>query len=69
MAKIRLDKYLADMGLGTRTEVKKFIKKGQITVNDVIIRAPEYKTDTQTDRVCADGQPGVLCRRGILYAE
>lgn len=56
MAKIRLDKYLADMGLGTRTEVKKIIKKGQITVNDVIVRAPEYKTDTQTDLVCADGR-------------
>lgn len=56
MAKIRLDKYLADMGLGTRTEVKKMIKKGQITVNSEIIRAPEYKTDTQTDQVYADGQ-------------
>lgn len=28
MGKIRLDKYLADMGLGTRTEVKRDIKKG-----------------------------------------
>lgn len=27
MGKIRLDKYLADMGLGTRTEVKKDIKR------------------------------------------
>lgn len=56
MAKIRLDKYLADMGLGTRTEVKKLIKKGQITVNGEIIRTPEYKTDTQTDQVGAEGQ-------------
>lgn len=56
MAKIRLDKYLANMGLGTRTEVKKLIKKGQITVNGEMIRTPEYKTDTQTDRVCAEGR-------------
>lgn len=56
MAKIRLDKYLADMGLGTRAEVKKLIKKGQITVNGEIIRTPEYKTDTQTDQVGAEGQ-------------
>ena len=27
--KLRLDKYLADMGIGTRTEVKKAITKGQ----------------------------------------
>ena len=30
---IRLDKYLADMGIGTRQEVKKYIRKGQITGN------------------------------------
>lgn len=56
MGKIRLDKYLADMGLGTRTEVKKDIKKGRISVNGEIIKNPEYKIDTQTDAVLADGK-------------
>lgn len=56
MGKIRLDKYLADMGLGTRTEVKKDIKKGRISVNGEIIKSPEYKIDTQTDAVLADGK-------------
>ena len=32
--KLRLDKYLADMGIGTRTEVKKAITKGQVRVNE-----------------------------------
>ena len=56
MGKIRLDKYLADMGQGTRTEVKKAIKKGKISVNQEIIKNPEYKVDTQTDVVVADGK-------------
>lgn len=56
MGKIRLDKYLADMGLGTRTEVKKDIKKGRISVNGEIIKSPEYKIDSQTDAVLADGK-------------
>ncbi len=56
MGKIRLDKYLADMGLGTRTEVKKDIKKGRISVNGEIIKSPDYKIDTQTDAVLADGK-------------
>lgn len=30
LMKLRLDKYLADMGIGTRTEVKKAITKGQV---------------------------------------
>ena len=29
MSKLRLDKYLADMGVGTRQEVKALIRKGQ----------------------------------------
>ena len=56
MGKIRLDKYLADMGLGTRTEVKKDIKKGRISVNQEIVKSPEYKIDIQTDVVLADGK-------------
>lgn len=51
MGKIRLDKYLADMGLGTRTEVKRDIKKGWISVNGEIVKSPEYKIDIQTDVV------------------
>lgn len=29
---IRLDKYLADMGIGTRSEVKNIIRKKQVSV-------------------------------------
>ena len=36
--KIRLDKYLADMGKGTRSEVKKAISKGLVRVNNVIVK-------------------------------
>lgn len=56
MGKIRLDKYLADMGLGTRTEVKNDIKKGRISVNGQIMKSPEYKIDIQTDVVLSDGK-------------
>ena len=30
---IRLDKYLADMGCGTRSQVKQMIRKGQVEIN------------------------------------
>ena len=33
MGNIRMDKYLADMGLGTRSEVKKLLKKVCVFVN------------------------------------
>ena len=32
---VRLDKFLADAGVGTRSEVKKYIQKGKVQVNGV----------------------------------
>lgn len=52
----RLDKYLADMSVGTRSEVKNMIKKGRVTVNDEVILRPEYKVDTEQDRIQCDGR-------------
>ena len=53
--RLRLDKYLADMGLGTRNEVKQILKKSRIEVNGNVVRCPETKIDTGTDRVALDG--------------
>ena len=53
---MRLDKFLCEMGVGTRSEVKTFLKKGQVTVNDEIIKKPETKIDENKDTVCFLGQ-------------
>ena len=53
---IRLDKYLADMGIGTRTEVKKLIHQGKVKVDDCIVKLPEQKIDTATQKVFCEGQ-------------
>lgn len=54
---IRLDKYLADMGKGTRTELKEMIRKGRITVNGEIVKKPETKIKKGTDEVRLDNAP------------
>lgn len=54
---IRIDKYLADCGIGTRSEVKKYIKAKQITVNGELATKPEMKIDENADEVCFKGQP------------
>ena len=53
---IRLDKYLADMGIGTRTEVKKLIRQGKVKIDDAIVKSPEQKIDTATQKVFCEGQ-------------
>lgn len=57
MALIRADKYLADMGVGTRSDVKEYIKKGRVTVNDTVMKTADMKLDSDTDIVCFDGVP------------
>ena len=62
MAKaVRLDKFLADAGKGTRSEVKKFIQKGQVQVNGLTARKPELKVDSGE-------RPGNPCRRNVSTA-
>lgn len=57
MAKtVRLDKFLADAGAGTRSEVKKLIQKGQVQVNGETARRPEQKVQPDTDQVSLLGE-------------
>ena len=56
MKSIRLDKFLADSQLGTRSGVKQLLKKGLVSVNGEIIKKPEFRIDPAADRVCFDGR-------------
>ena len=42
---IRLDKYLADMGVGTRTEVKRLIRQGKVRVDGAVEKSADKKVD------------------------
>lgn len=53
---IRLDKFLADAGVGTRSEVKRYIQKGRVQINGEAVRKPEVKLNPDTDSVVFDGE-------------
>lgn len=52
---MRLDKYLADAGLGSRKEVKKIIKQKRITVNDSLVTSDKTQVK-ENDIVKVDGE-------------
>lgn len=56
MSRIRLDKFLADAGIGTRSQVKEYLKKGRVKVNGIMIKKPEWKIEEETDEICFDGK-------------
>ena len=62
---MRLDKFLCGMGVGTRSEVKACLKKGQVTVNGEIVKKPEVKIDENNDKICFLGQ--TLAYEAVQY--
>ena len=46
---MRLDKFLADAGVGTRTELKAMIRQGRVTVDGAVIKKPEQKVSEQQE--------------------
>ena len=53
---MRLDKYLAEMGVGTRQEVKKQIRQGKAAVNGTVVKAADTKIDETCDEVTISGR-------------
>lgn len=49
MKAYRLDKFLADAGLGTRSEVKRMLKGGLVSVNGATVKDPAVKIDAGSD--------------------
>ncbi len=62
MKAMRIDKFLADQGLGSRKEVKAFLQKGQVVLNGRIVKQPEEKIFPGRDTVFCKGQQ-------VLYQE
>ena len=52
----RLDKFLCDAGIGSRSQVKQILKTGRVTVNDVVFCDGSVKIEADAV-VCLDGTP------------
>lgn len=53
---MRLDKFLAEMSVGSRSDVKGLIRKGQVLVNGEVVKKPEWKVDQERDQVVYNGE-------------
>lgn len=63
---MRLDKLLAHSGYGSRKDVKDIIKKGYVTVNDVVIKKDKHQIDPKNDKIEVDGER-VLYEEYVYY--
>lgn len=62
----RLDKFLCDCGIGTRSQVKLILKAGRVTVDGKPEKDGSRKLDPAKQAVCLDGQPLGVRGRVVL---
>lgn len=62
---MRLDRYLCELNMGSRSQVREFVRKGLVSVNGQVVRAADYKIDENTDRVALQGRE--LAYRKFVY--
>ena len=61
----RLDKILASQGVGTRSEVRKMIWSGKVTVDGAVCRSIDRKLEPSAHDIAVSGRP--VCYRKHLY--
>ena len=62
----RLDKFLCDSGIGTRSQVKAILKSGRVTVDGRPEKDASRKIDPQSQEICCDGETLGGKRRMVL---
>ncbi len=62
----RLDKFLCDSGVGTRSQVKVIVKSGRVTVDGKPEKDSSRKVDSKTQTICLDGEVLGGKRRMVL---
>ena len=67
--KIRLDRWLATLSVGSRSEVKQWIRDGQAAVNGQTVRDPAHPVDTEQDSLSVNGKAldGRVIRHVMLH--
>jgi len=53
---MRIDKFLSNMGFGSRKEVKVLLKSKAVEVNGMVVRDPKVQVNEQSDKVEVNGE-------------
>lgn len=62
----RLDKMLANAGVGTRSQVRMLLRAGRVTVNGIGMRDGAEQVDPELDIICVDGTRVAARERVVL---
>jgi 23S rRNA pseudouridine2605 synthase len=66
MAGVRLQKFLAECGVGSRRKMEQFITEGRVRVNQQVVTDLGRRIDPDTDKVEVNRKPVYAAPKGIL---
>ena len=55
MAKLRLDRMLCELGIGTRSQLRDVVKKGRVSVDGLAVKDPGLNVDPERQEIRLDG--------------
>lgn len=62
---MRLDRYLCELNIGSRSQVREFVRKGFVSVNGQVIRSADQKIKEQKDQIAFQGK--ILTYQRYVY--
>lgn len=54
---MRIDKMLANLGFGSRKDVKGLLKSGAVVINDHVVKDAKHQIDPENDCITLNGEP------------
>jgi 23S rRNA pseudouridine2605 synthase len=66
MIEVRLQKFLAECGVGSRRKMEQFIKEGRVRVNGQVVTELGRKIDPSVDQVEVNRRPVRMAPKGVL---
>ena len=53
---MRLDRFLSEMNIGTRAQVKTYVRQGLVAVNGTTVKSPDVKIREDADPITFRGK-------------
>ncbi|MCM1185369.1 MAG: rRNA pseudouridine synthase [Lachnoclostridium sp.] len=63
---MRLDKFLSQLNMGTRSQVRGAVRQGNVKVNGVVIKTPDFKVSEGTDQIAYKDVP-LVYQKFVYY--
>ncbi|MCM1327558.1 MAG: rRNA pseudouridine synthase [Bacteroidales bacterium] len=63
---MRLDKFLSQLNMGTRSQVRDAVRQGDVKVNGVVVKSPDFKVLEETDQIIYKDVP-LVYQKFVYY--